>query len=523
MTDSVFAAPPVPPSSSAAQGPGVALQANGLSKSFANTPVLRNVDLTVECGEVRALLGSNGSGKSTLVRLVTGTYEADQGSDIRLFGHAFGRSLTPVAARGAGVRTIHQEAPLVGQLSVADHFGISHGFPSGALGGISQRTLHELASEALERIGASIDPRTLARDLSAGDRALVALSLALADAEPGKALLVLDEATALLPANEANPILQKLRELAGDGLAVLVVTHRLREVTDYCDTLTVLRDGMVVLTGGARDFSHDEIVGGMVGSTGSVELRNHHTRARSGREKPSARPLVRVRDLNAQGLADVTFQIWPGEIVGFAGLVGSGTSQLARVLAGARPHRSGTIEIADALPAKKWDSRAAINAGVCFMPQDRHAEGALLAMSLRDNVVLPRYGSYWRERKRETSDVEGVIRDLEVTPPIADKPFDEFSGGNQQKALLGKWLLLRPKVLVLDDPTYGVDPHARETLLKAIGSVADNGGSVIVTSTEPEQLVRLCDRVLVLQAGELTDELTGTNVNEEEITLACSR
>jgi ribose transport system ATP-binding protein len=157
------------------------------------------------------------------------------------------------------------------------------------------------------------------------------------------------------------------------------------------------------------------------------------------------------------------------------------------------------------------------------MPQDRHAEGALLAMSLRDNIVLPCYGRYWRERKLETSDVEGVIRDLEVTPPIADKPFAEFSGGNQQKALLGKWLLLRPKVLVLDDPTYGIDPHARETLLTAICSVAGNGGSVIVISTEPEQLVRLCDRVLVLQAGALTDELTGTNVNEEEITLACSR
>jgi ribose transport system ATP-binding protein len=232
---------------------------------------------------------------------------------------------------------------------------------------------------------------------------------------------------------------------------------------------------------------------------------------------------VRVRNLNAQGLSDVAFEVWPGEIVGFAGLVGSGTSQLARVLAGAMPHQSGTIEIADAPPAKKWDSRAAINAGLCFMPQDRHAEGALLAMSLRDNIVLPRYGSYWRERKLETSDVEGVIRDLEVTPPIADKAFAEFSGGNQQKALLGKWLLLRPKVLVLDDPTYGVDPNARETLLQAICSVADNGGSVIVISTEPEQLVRLCDRILVLQAGELTDELTGTKVNEEEIALACSR
>ena len=232
---------------------------------------------------------------------------------------------------------------------------------------------------------------------------------------------------------------------------------------------------------------------------------------------------MRVRGLNAQGLSDVAFEVWPGEIVGFAGLVGSGTSQLARVLAGATPHDSGTIEIADAPPAKKWDSRAAIDAGLSFMPQDRHAEGALLTMSLRDNVVLPRYQSYWRKRELERSDVDGVIRDLEVTPPIADKPFAEFSGGNQQKALLGKWLLLRPKVLVLDDPTYGVDPHARETLLKAICSVADGGGSVIVISTEPEQLVRLCDRVFVLRAGELTDELTGTNVNEEEITLACSR
>ena len=522
MTGSVSGLSPVPPRSSAAQGPGAALQTSGLSKNFASTPVLRSVDLTIECGEVRALLGSNGSGKSTFVRLITGAYEADEGSDIRLFGHSFGRRLTPVAARAAGVRAIHQEAPLVGHLSVADHFGISHGFPSGTLTGISQRALNELTSDALGRIGSGIDPRTLARDLSAGDRAHVALSLALADAEPGKALLVLDEATALLPASDANPILQKLRELARDGLAVLVVTHRLREVTDYCDTLAVLRDGAVVLAGGARDFSHDEIVGGMVGSTGSARLRSRQNRVRAQREQ-SARPLVRVRDLTAQGLSDVAFDVWPGEIVGFAGLVGSGTSQLARVLAGATPHQGGTIEVADAPPARKWDSRAAINAGVCFMPQDRHAEGALLAMSLRDNVVLPRFGRYWRARKLEISDVEGVIRDLEVTPPIPDKPFAEFSGGNQQKALLGKWLLLRPKVLVLDDPTYGIDPHARETLLTAICSVADNGGSVIVISTEPEQLVRLCDRVLVLQAGALSDELTGTNVTEEEITLACSR
>jgi ribose transport system ATP-binding protein len=489
-------------------------------KSFANVAVLKGVDLKVEPGEIHALLGSNGSGKSTFVKLVTGTYSADEGSSIALGGTTYAGNLSPADARAAGVRTVHQESPLIGQMTVAEHFGLDRGFPTGRGPWVRRKPLLRMAREALERVGASIDPNTYAKDLLAAERAQVALALAMTDIDSGHGLLVLDEATALLPAPDAKPILERVAALAAEGVGVLMVTHRLREVSDYCHTVTVLRDGEVVLRAPAAEATHDQLVNAMVGRTTDAALDNHHARIKRVLDDATP-PIVSVEGLTGHGIQDVSFAVRPGEILGFAGIVGSGASEVGRMVTGAEVADAGTIAVEGREAPRRWTPRAAIAAGICFVPQDRHAEGGVLTLSLADNVVLPRYSSYWRRSEAERSDVDGVITALDVQPPVADKPFAEFSGGNQQKALLGKWLLLEPKVLVLDDPTYGVDPNARETLLRAVVELADRGAAVIVISTEPEQLARICDRVLVMRSGRISAQLTGDNINEVEISLAC--
>jgi ribose transport system ATP-binding protein len=498
------------------------LVATGVVKSFAHVPVLRGIDFEVRPGEIHALVGSNGSGKSTFIRVVTGFYPADPGSEIILDGTAFGVDLSPTAARSAGVRTVHQEAPLIGQMTVAEHFGIEHGFPIGWGGWVQRKRLGRLTADALERVGAHIDPRTPARDLAPAERALVSLALAITGLLPGQGLLVLDEATALLPAPDAKPILDRVLQLAAGGIGIVMVTHRLAEVTTYCDRVTVLRDGAVVLSKKASESSHDELVDAMVGRTTDDSLQQHHERLVRTLDADTA-PIVRVRALTGEVVADVSFDVRPGEVLGFAGIVGSGVSEVARLVAGAEPRQGGDIELFGRTIPRRWTPRNAIANGVCFVPQDRHAEGGVLEFSLADNISLPRYSHYWRKRSEERTDVDGVVKGLQVTPPDPNRRFADFSGGNQQKALFGKWLLLEPRVLVLDDPTYGVDPNARETLLKAMADVADRGAAVIVISTEPEELARMCDRVLVMHSGRISEELNGDDINEVRISLACFR
>jgi ribose transport system ATP-binding protein len=508
------------PAAAPAAAGSAPLVARGVVKRFAGIAVLKDVDLDVAPGEIHALLGSNGSGKSTFVKLVTGTYTADEGSEIVLAGRRFGGDLSPTVARAMGVRSVHQESPLIGQMTVAEHFGLDRGFPTGRGPWVRRGPLHRLTREALERVGAKVEPGTYAKDLQAAERAQVSLALAMTDLEPGRGLLVLDEATALLPAPDAKPILEQVSALAREGVGVLMVTHRLREVSDYCHRVTVLRDGAVVLREAVADTTHDQLVNAMVGRTADAALTTHHQRVKRVLDSDIA-PVISVRGLSGHGIEDVSFDVRPGEILGVAGIVGSGASEVGRMISGADAADAGVIEVDGRPVPRRWHPRAAINAGICFVPQDRHAEGGVLELSLRDNVSLPRYSRYWRAKRQEAEDVDGVITGLDVQPPVADKAFAEFSGGNQQKALLGKWLLLEPKIMVLDDPTYGVDPNARETLLRAVAETADRGAAVIVISTEPEQLARICDRVLVMRSGRLSAELTGDDINEVEISLAC--
>lgn len=504
----------------ATSGAPAPLVVRGARKSFAGVEVLKGVDLDIQRGEIHALVGSNGSGKSTFVKLITGTYSADRGTEIEFHGERFTTNLKPAVARANGVRAVHQEAPLIDQLTVAEHFGLEQGFPVGPLGYVRRRALHRKAGEALARVGAQIDPKTLASHLSAAQRAQTSLALAMADIDVGTGLLVLDEATALLPAPEAAPILERVSQLAEEGIGVLIVTHRLGEVSEHAHRTTVLRDGEVVLETGPT-APHDELVNAMVGRTSDEAIASHHELAKRSVDRTNE-PVVRVAGLGGAGFVeDVSFEVHGGEILGIAGIGGSGTSEVARMLAGAEAHTTGDIEIDGKRVNKHWSARHAIEAGVCFLPQDRHAEGGVLTLSLEQNISLPRYGDYFMKAKAERSDVGTVIRDLDVQPPDRRKTFAEFSGGNQQKALLGKWLMLNPRLLVLDDPTYGVDPNARETLLHKVAELAEGGAAVVVISTEPEQLARVSDRVLVMRSGRLSGELTGDDINEVAISLAC--
>lgn len=502
-----------------------------ISKAFPGIQALKGVDLTVKRGQVHALLGENGSGKSTLVKVIAGVYEPDEGS-ITIAGQRRSSLHSPAAAHDLGVRAVHQEAPLVDTLRVTECVALFHGYPIGGLGRVRWSRLVRRTFQLFEELGISIDPRAMASSLSPAERALVSLAIALGGVGGQTELLVLDEATAALPQRDADVFLERVASLAGQGLPVLMVTHRLGEL-GIADEVTVLRDGAVVHSGPADDASEEFLVEKMVGESDLARGRAAPVGADAGSvvrlwassrrgaaagavgDEPSA---LEVAHLGTNLLRDVSLEVVRGEIVGVAGLRDSGIGELPLVLAGALERSQGEIRVNGTVLPRRLTPRRARDAGIALVPADRLHQGGVASLSVADNIVLPEAQRYWHNARFERGVVQAVLDELDVRPPNGAALFGQLSGGNQQKALFGKWLLLRPSVLVLDDPTYGVDPGARRKIFEIIHGAAAEGVGILLFSTEPEQLVATCSRVLVLREGLIAGELAGTDLDLETLT-----
>ena len=512
---------------------GLRLRAEGLSKTFGPARVLFDVDLTVKAGEIHALLGANGSGKSTLVRLITGVYQPDPGGRIEINGRPVSGHYSPNAATELGVRVVHQEAPLIDMLTLAETVALHRGFPTrfGAL--IRQRALARETERILGRLNVRATPDTLAGSLSAAERAMVMLALALADVDDAGRLLVLDEPTASLPAADAERFLDAVRLAAGHGIGVLMVTHRLKEVLELSTRVTVLRGGYVVFHGPTGTCSHDQLVGEIVGEDeASVSARD----AGEVRQSPRFAPLPRssrratmtesdpaaliVDRVCGETVVDVSFRLTAGEILGVSGIFGSGASEIGRLIAGVERRRSGLITVGGEALDRSAVPRDALALGVAYVPADRLREGGVLTLAVRDNILLPNLGRYWFRRGAAREDIQEVISAFDVRPPDPDQLFANLSGGNQQKVILGKWALLRPRVFVLDDPTAGVDPGARTEMFAVLRGLARAGVALLFISTEPEQLERVASRVIVVKAGRVVEELRGEAISEQAISRA---
>ncbi|MEU1278120.1 sugar ABC transporter ATP-binding protein [Streptomyces sp. NPDC005805] len=475
------------------------LTMSGITKSFPGVRALDGVDLEVQAGEVHCLLGQNGAGKSTLIKVLAGAHQPD-GGEITWRGETVSLG-SPIAAMRLGIATIYQELDLVEGLSVAENVFLGHE-PVSAGFVVRGRAARESAAALLKRLGHSeIDPARLVGDLSAAQQQIVSMARALSHEVR---LIVMDEPSAALDPDEVDNLFRIVGDLTADGVAVVYISHRLEEIRRIGDRVTVLKDGRAVAGGlPAESTPTREVVALMTGR--NVEyVFPERPPAGAARERE---PVLRVEGLTRAGeFAPVDLELRPGEIVGLAGLVGSGRSEILETVYGARRADAGRV-LVDGTPLRPGSVRAAVRAGIGLAPEERKAQGLLMLESVTRNVTVSTLARFarggWLDQRRERAAAHQAVRELSLRPDNPDVPIRTLSGGNQQKAVLARWLLRGCKVLLLDEPTRGVDVGARAELYAVIRGLADEGLAVLLVSSEVPEVLGLADRVLVLREGSV--------------------
>jgi ABC-type sugar transport system ATPase subunit len=479
------------------------LNAQQISKSFGATQVLTNVNLTLGSGERRALLGENGAGKSTLMKIIAGMVHPDSG-DIEV--HGAGVSGGVRAARAAGIRVVHQELSLVPTMSIAENALL--GDTPGRLGVVDRKRLRERGQELVELVGLARDPSTRVERLPFAERQLVEIGRALlADAK----ILLLDEPTSALSPAEVVRLFALLAGLKGTG--VIYVTHRLGEVYTLCESATVLRDGHLVDTYTLSDTSPDSIVKAMVGR--QLDLLARRT--------PVAAPgetVLEARDLGGPGVSSATFSVRAGEVCGIGGFVGSGRTELLRLLCGLARPTSGEVRL-NGKHVRLRSTGAALRRGIAYVPEERHAEGIALPLSSGANAIAPSLRSLSKfgviNHRAAGRLAKRILHDNDVRPDDPKVPIRALSGGNQQKIVVGRWVPLAPKVFLLDEPSRGVDVAARSEVHRLIDSLAKAGAAVLVVSSDLPELITVADRIVVMREGHTVGELSRDECTEEGV------
>lgn len=485
--------------STSGEGPVPVLRIEGLSKTFPGQQVLFDVDLDVDAGEVHAIVGHNGSGKSTLVKILAGYHRPDDGSQACVAGTEFLLG-DPGASHAVGIRFVHQDLGLVPTISVVDNLALGSGFETGRLGKIRWKNEIRRARASLGSLGFDIDVEAPVSTLSIAQRTGVAIARALGHQEDAR-LLVLDEPTAALPLGETSRLFDIIRGLRDRGIGILLITHHIDEVLDIADRASIFRNGRRVATVARSDLDPDRLVAWIVGR--QLEPQEHLAALGHLSHKES---LLDVQRMTGGDVVDFTLSVASGEIVGIAGLSGSGRESIAGLLSGRIP-RSGSVAIAgETFPG--GDPRAAKRAGVALVPGDRASFGVVASMNLRENLTLGDLGRHTRcgrtSKASERCETEEWIKRLGVVTKDGDAPITTLSGGNQQKVLFGRALRLSPRIFVLDDPTAGVDVGAKSEVHAIIEQAAREGAAVVLATTDTDELVRLCDRVVVMRDGRVT-------------------
>jgi ribose transport system ATP-binding protein len=476
-----------------------AIEASGVARSFGGVVALTDASFDAHFGEIHALVGENGAGKSTMIKVLSGIIQPDEGQ-LRVNGTALDLA-NPNAARERGIATVFQELTLMPYMTVAENLLIDD-MPRGALGLYQRRAFATRADEVLAEFGVTeIDPLEIAANLSVAQRQLLEIVRAL---RRKPTILFLDEPTAALARREVEWLFAHIRAARDHGCCVIFTSHRWREVEDIADRITIFRNGTNVAT---RDsVSEEEAVTLMTGR--SIDRMYPAWEA-----APAGVAGLQVRDLDGHGVAGVSLDVAQGEIVGIGGLAGQGQRQLFLTLFGAARASGGTVAVGGR-PARIRRPMDAIKAGIALVPEDRKSEGLLLPMSVRDNLTLPILGHVSRGgvilRHKERAAVEQMVGDLRIrTSAAAVQSTGTLSGGNQQKVLLGRWLLTKANVLLLYDVTRGVDAGTKHDMYELIVALAREGKSVLLYSSETEEVAHLCHRVLVMREGRITAELTG--------------
>jgi ribose transport system ATP-binding protein len=488
------------------------LRMEGVSKRYGGVRALANADLTVFAARIHGILGENGAGKSTLIKILSGVVAPDVGR-IVLDGAEVAFD-SPASANRAGIVCIFQELSLVPDLSVADNIAISN--PPRWLGLIDRRAQRRLAEEALERAGAAdVHPMALVKDLPLSRRQLVEIAKALAR-KPR--VLILDEATSALTAADVAKVFVVLKRLRQEGLALLYISHRMHEIAELADESTVFRNGSNVATYLAGTKSDNEVVEMMIGR----EYSHIFPPKPATRAKPQT-PLFEVRNLNwAERLRDISFTVDAGEIVGLGGLDGQGQRELLLALFGVLRGVSGEIHVAGALVSPSSPHAAkAKRIGMALIPEDRKTEGLMLPMSVRENLsfaALPRVSKGGViDRALESKLIGELMTLLEIHAAGTDIPAGALSGGNQQKVVIAKWLMAEPRIILLNDPTRGIDVGTKQEIYALLRRLADEGAAIVFYTTDYDELIGCCDRALVLYDGAIRRELVGPEITEHAL------
>jgi rhamnose transport system ATP-binding protein len=484
------------------------LEALSVSKRFAGAQALRDVSFDLEEGEVHALVGENGAGKSTLIRIITGAETPDSGS-LRIRGRDVG-ALTPGAAKSLGIAAIYQQPALFPDLTVAENVALAYE-PSRLWRRIDWRERARRTVEILARTGSAIDPDRAASSLSMPEQQIVEIAKALSvDA----AILIMDEPTASLADRETHLLLQIVERLRQQGIGIVYISHRLEEVFAIADRVTVLRDGATVATTAAGEVTREGLIHQMVGRETAAVFRK--------REVPAGDTALELRRLSSRsaGMRDVSLSVRKGEILGLSGLVGSGRTELAETIFGLRAIDSGHVCLGG-VPVKISSPADAIRLGVAYVPEDRSRHGVVGEMSIASNDSLASLQRVSRhgliDRRAERSGAEQHVEELQIRTRSVDEPAASLSGGNQQKIAFARWLATRPKVLILDEPTQGVDVGAKAEIHEIIGRLAAEGAAILMISSELPEILALSDRVAVMRQGTLVGELARADATPQKI------
>lgn len=483
-----------------------------MSKTFPGLKALDDVSLEVHAGEVVAVLGHNGSGKSTLVKILAGVYQADPGALVELRNADGGREAGATARKE--LHFIHQDLGLADILSTVENLGL--GKVTRGLAPVRGAAERQHARDLIARFGARFDVSVPVAQLSPAQRTIVAIARAMDGWTQPQNVLVLDEPTASLHGDEVKVLFEAVRRVASSGAGVVFISHRLDEVLELADRVVVLRDGRVVAEEATSRLDHDKMVTLIVG-------REVAAVTNSAGDSPGA-AIMSVDSMSGQELHGFSLTLRAGEVVGVGGLLGSGREQLSPMLFGARHRTGGRVEVAGEELAVN-DTAAAIEAGLAFVPADRRRAGAVMTMTVRENLTLPAMGPLRRafgrlDRRAERAEVRSWIDTVGLRPPNPEQPLTLFSGGNQQKIVLAKCLRMRPRVLLLDEPTQGVDVGAKASIYQLVLDAKQDGAGVLLCSSDAKELVALCDRVLMLKDGRVVDEVPRPELTEQRLVRA---
>jgi ribose transport system ATP-binding protein len=497
------------------------VSARGLSKTFGIRKVLDGFDLDISPGEIHGLVGQNGSGKSTLIKILAGFHEPDEGGRLGMHGEDVPLPLSPVESHRRGMSFVHQELGLIEDATVVENVRIGR-YETGFGWWVSWRRERRQVAEMLERFGIDVSPTAVIQDLPPVDRAMVAIARALEQVREQEQadhvvspLLVLDEPTPHLPRDGVERLFKAVRDVATQGVGILFVTHRLDEVLDLTDRVTVLRDGHLVDTYQTESISEGQLIEAILGFA-------------LDRLYPTATEAAGDRALRVEGLAgdavdDFHLEARRGEIIGLTGLIGMGWEAIPYMLFGSEPSTAGTCTVngRPSCELARQTPRQAIRDGFALVPADRHNDGALLNATVAENITLPTLGKHYSRgllrRRAETRRVRELLDDFDVRPRDPHIPLGTLSGGNQQKAVIAKWFETRPEVLLVHEPTQGVDVGARAQIFQRMRDAADEGLIVLYASAEWEDLAHLCARVLIFRNGRVASELTGHELTADRI------